>query len=210
MKRPYKVVFAVAAFFLLVCSSSAQSDSLKEMTVVLPAQSLAKVITSLLPYPIDLGENFIGSFFVQSIDNIRVEKDRILFSSVISGKDIKYATKIGKQVVNFVVGDVNLPNQWEVLYNYDKQKKILLVKPLVKSPTDLNRVSQGDALLITLFEAFSGIEYPVELKNFKPVTSKIHKQLLTINTDIADVYGADNKLFIELVPKVQIDRPNQD
>jgi len=210
MKRLYKVVFAVAAFFLLVCSSSAQSDGLKEMTVVLPAQSLAKVITSLLPYPIDLGENFIGSFFVQSIENIRVEKDRILFSSVISGKDIKYATKIGKQVINFVVGDVNLPNQWEVLFNYDQRKKILLVKPLVKSPTDPNGISQGDALLITLFEAFSGIEYPVELNNLKPVTSKIHKQLLTINTDIADVYGADNKLFIELVPKVQIDRLKED
>jgi hypothetical protein len=180
------------------------------MTVVLPAQSLAKVITSLLPYPIDLGENFIGSFFVQSIENIRVEKDRILFSSVISGKDIKYATKIGKQVINFVVGDVNLPNQWEVLFNYDQRKKVLLVKPLVKSPTDPNGISQGDALLITLFEAFSGIEYPVELNNLKPVTSKIRKQLLTINTDIADVYGADNKLFIELVPKVQIDRLKED
>ena len=210
MKNSIRLALITVYLFLMVLPSTAQVNGLQEMTVVLPAQSLAKVITSLLPYPIDLGENFIGSFFVQSIENIRVEKDRILFSSVISGKDIKYATKIGKQVINFVVGDMNLPNQWEVLYNYDKQKKILLVKPLVKSPTDTNAISQGDALLITLFEAFSGIEYPVELNNLKPVTSKIHKQLLTINTDIADVYGADNKLFIELVPKVQIDRLKED
>ena len=74
--------------FLLVSSSTAQVDSLKETTVVVPAESLARVIKPLLPYKIDLGKNFLGSFFVQSIENIRIEKGKILFSSLISGKDI--------------------------------------------------------------------------------------------------------------------------
>jgi hypothetical protein len=204
VKRLYKVVFTAAILLFLVSSAAAQVNGLQEMTMVVPAESLAKVIIPLLPYKIDLGQNFIGSFFVQSIENIKIEKDRILFSSVISGKDIKYATKIGKQVINFVVGNVNLPNQWDVFFNYDKEKKILFVKPLVKGPADQNGFSQGDALLNTLLEAFSGIEYPVELNNLRPVTSEIYNQMLTLNTDIADVYGADNKLFIKLIPTVKI------
>jgi hypothetical protein len=204
VKRLYKVVFTAAILLFLVSSAAAQVNGLQEMTMVVPAESLAKVIIPLLPYKIDLGQNFIGSFFVQSIENIKIEKDRILFSSVISGKDIKYATKIGKQVINFVVGNVNLPNPWDVFCNYDKEKKILFVKPLVKGPADQNGFSQGDALLNTLLEAFSGIEYPVELNNLRPVTSEIYNQMLTLNTDIADVYGADNKLFIKLIPTVKI------
>ncbi len=204
MKRLICIVIVPVILVLVVLPATAQVNGLHEMTMVVPAESLAKVIIPLLPYKIDLGQNFIGSFFVQSIENIKIEKDRILFSSVISGKDIKYATKIGKQVINFVVGNVNLPNQWDVFFNYDKEKKILFVKPLVKGPADRNGFSQGDALLNTLLEAFSGIEYPVELNNLRPVTSEIHNQLLTLNTDIADVYGADNKLFIKLIPTVKI------
>jgi hypothetical protein len=204
MKRLICIVLAPVILVLVVFPATAQVNGLQEMTMVIPAESLAKVIKTLLPYKIDLGQNFIGSFFVQSIENIKIEKDRILFSSAISGKDIKYATKIGKQVINFVVGDVNLPNQWDVFFNYDKEKKILFVKPLVKGPADQNGFSQGDALLNTLLEAFSGIEYPVELSNLKPVTSEFYNQLLTLNTDIADVYGADNKLFIKLIPTVKI------
>jgi len=179
------------------------------MTVVVPAESLAKVIKTLLPYPIDLGKNFVGSFYVKSIENIRIEKNKVLFSSVISGKDIKYATKIGKQVVNFVVGDVSLPNQWDVAFKYDKQKKILLVKPLVKGPEDQNGFSQGDALLNGLLTALSGLEYPVELNNLKPVKSELYNQLWILNMDIADVYTGSDKLFIEVIPIVQIDSSNK-
>ena len=209
MKRFTVIAVVPVILFLMVFPATAQVKGLQEMTMVIPAASLAKVIKPLLPYKIDLGQNFIGSFFVRSIENIRIEKDRVLFSSVISGKDIKYATKIGKQVINFVVGDVNLPNQWEVLFNYDKPKKVLLVKPIVKGPADQKDFSQGDALLNTLLEALSGLEYPVELNNLKPLKSEFSNQLLTLDTDIADVYGADNKLFIELIPAVQINNPKE-
>jgi hypothetical protein len=125
MKRLIRVALAPVILLLVVFSTTAQVSGLQEMTMVIPAESLVKVIKPLLPFKIDLGQNFLGSFFVQSIENIRISKDKILFTSLISGKDIKYATKIGKQVVNFVVGDVNLPSKWEVFFNFDKRKKIL-------------------------------------------------------------------------------------
>ena len=191
--------------WLFVSSSIAQVSELQEISMVIPAQSLAKVVKPLLPYKIDLGKNFLGSFFIQSIENIKIKKDKILFTSLVSGKNIKYATKIGKQVVNFVVGDVNLPSKWEVFFNFDKRKKILLLKPIVQGPSDLDGLSQGDALLNALFEAVSGIEYPVELKDLKPIKSEFNNHFLTLNTDVADVYAANDKLFITLNPSVQID-----
>ncbi len=107
MKALNRSVFAAVILLILVSSSTAQVDSLKEMTVVVPAESIARAIEPLLPYKMDFGKNFIGSLYIKSIDNIKIKKGKILFSSLISGKDIKYATKIGNQVVNFVVGEVN-------------------------------------------------------------------------------------------------------
>ena len=206
MKKLSCIAFVAFIFFLLIVSSStAQDGGLQEISMVIPAQSLPKIIKPLLPYKIDLGKNFLGSFFVKSIENIKIKKDKILFTSLISGKDIKYATKIGKQVVNFVVGDVNLPSKWEVFFNFDERKKILYLKPVVKGPEDLNGMSQGDALLNTLLEALSGLKYPVELNNLNPVKSEINNHSLTLNTDIADIYAANDKLFIELNPSVRID-----
>ena len=210
MKVLNSFVFIPIILLLIVSSPAAQVNQLQEMTMVVPAKSLAKVINPLLPYEINLGKDFLGSFFVKSIENIKIHEDKILFSSLISGKDIQYATKIGDKTLKFVVGDVNLPNQWEVSFRYDKSKKKLFLKPLITGPEDKTGFSQGDELLNTLLEALSGFEYPVDLNNLKPVKSEFYNQIFTLNTDIADIYAGNDRLFIELVPTVQIDRPKGD
>jgi hypothetical protein len=209
MKVLKNCVFVAVILLLLVSSSTAQVDNLKEMTIVVPAESIARVIQPLLPYRMDFGKNFRGDFWIQSIENIKIKKDRILFSSLITGKDIKYATKIGKQVVNIVVGKVNLRNHWEVSLKYDKSKKTLLVKPLIKGPANKSEFSQGDALLNTLLEALGGLEYPVDVNNLKPLKSELYDQLLTVNFDVSDIYTGDNKLFVEIIPSAQINSLNE-
>jgi hypothetical protein len=96
MKLLIRFAIVAAILCLLVSLSSAQVDSLKEMTLVVPAQSLARAIQPVLPYQMDFGKNFIGSLYIKSIDDIKIKKGKILFSSLIIGKDIKYATKTGK------------------------------------------------------------------------------------------------------------------
>ena len=66
MKKVYKVVFATAVLIIIASAATAQINELQEMTMVIPAESLAKVVKSLLPYEIDLGRNFVGRFFVRS------------------------------------------------------------------------------------------------------------------------------------------------
>lgn len=205
MRALNRSVIVAVFLFLLVSSSPAQVGSLKEMTVVLPAQSLARAIKPVLPYQMDFGENFIGSLYIQSIDNIKIKKDKLFFSSLIIGKDIKYATKVGKQSITFVVGEVNLPSRWEVSFKYDKINQKLLLLPSLQGSKDEKDFSQGDALLNALLTALGRVEYPVDLGNLKPVKSEFYHQLLTLNVKIADIYGGDDALFIELIPAVQID-----
>ena len=209
MKMLFKAAYVNMVLFLLVFPSIAQVDNLKEMTAVMPAQSIARAIKPLLPYKIYLGEGFVGSFFVKSIDNIRIRKNKIFFTSLISGKNIKYATKFGKQVINIVVGDVNLPSSWEVSFKFDKNKNRLLVVPKLQEIKDMQEFSQGDGLLNTLLTALSGVEYPIDLDNIKPVKSEFNNQLWILNMKITDVYTGKNTLFVEVTPAVQIAAPNK-
>jgi hypothetical protein len=209
MKVLNKSALVVIILLLSVFSSTAQVDSFKEMTVVIPAQSLARAIKPVLPYQMDFGQNFIGSLYIKSIDDIKIKKGKILFSSLIIGKDIKYATKVGKQTINFVVGEVNLPSRWEVSFKYDKRTKKLLILPSLQGSKDEKDFSQGDALLNALLTALGGVEYPVDLSDLKPVKSEFYNQLLTLNMEIADIYAGDDRLFVELIPAVQIDSLNK-
>lgn len=209
MKALKKSVFVAIILLLLVSLSTAQVDSLKEMTVVIPAQSIARAIEPMLPYRMDFGKNFIGSLYIKSIENIQIKEGKILFSSLITGKDIKYATKVGKQTINFVVGEVNLPSRWEVSFKYDKSNKKLLLFPSLQGSKDEKDFSQGDALLNALLTALGSVEYPFDLNNLKPVKSEFYHQLLTLKVDVADIYTADDKLFVELIPALQIDSLNE-
>ncbi len=196
-------------FFLLLSQSLAQVRNNKDLTVVVPAESIVKFIQPLLPYSIDMGENFSGSFWVKSIENIKITKDRISFSAHIYGKDIGYSAKIGKQTARFKVGDVNLRNNWEASLRYDKSKKKLYLKPHIESPQNKKDLSQGDILIDTLFDALSDIEYPIDLNEINPITAEILNSELTINTEISDVYSNNNRLFIEVIPTAQKKDPSE-
>jgi hypothetical protein len=203
MKKFPTVTLTFILSVLLISPALAQVRNNKELTVVVPAESIAKFIQPLLPYSIDMGENFSGSFWVKSIENIKITKDRISFSAHIYGKDIGYSAKIGKQTARFKVGDVNLRNHWEASFRYDKSKKKLYLKPHIESPQNKKDLSQGDILIDTLFDALSDIEYPIDLNKINPITAEIHHSELTINTEISDVYSNQGKLYIEIVPTAQ-------
>jgi hypothetical protein len=203
MKKVSAITITFLLFFLLFSPAPAQVKNINELTVVVPAESIAKFIQPLLPYSINIGKNFSGLFWVKSIENIKITKDRVSFSAHIYGKDVGYSAKIGKQTASFKVGNVNLRNHWQASFRYDKSQKMLYVKPHVDSPQDKKDFSQGDILIDTLFNALSDIEYPIDVNRIKPIASELYDTELTINTDISDVYADNNKLFIEIIPTAQ-------
>jgi hypothetical protein len=205
MKRLPIILFSFIFFILLISQSTAQIRNSKAATFVVPQESIQTFIKPLLPYKINFGKNFSGSFWIQSIENISIEKDKILFSSHIFGKDIGYSAKLGKRTAVFELGNVNLHNFWTASLRYDKSKKKLFVKPHIEGPSNQKDLSQGDMIVNTLLEAFSDIEYPVEVDKLKPITSKFFDQAVIINVAIADVYAKDNKLFLEMIATAHID-----
>jgi hypothetical protein len=204
-----KLPVIVIIFFLSFSPATAQVKNTKELTVVVPAESIAKFIQPLLPYSIDMGENFSGSFWVKSIENIKITKDRVSFSAHIYGKDIGYSAKIGKQTARFKVGNVNLHNHWEASLRYDKSKEKLYISPHIESPKNKEDLSQGDILIDTLFDALSDMEYPIDLNRINPITAEIYNTELTINTAISNVYSNHNKLYIEIIPTAQKKDPSE-
>ena len=203
MKKTLAITIIPILFFLLNSQAPAQVKNLKELTVVVPADSIAKFIQPLLPYRIDVGKNFSGSFWVKTIENIKVTDNRISFSIHIYGQDVGYSAQIGKQTASFKVGNVNLRNRWEAFLRYDKSKQKLYIKPHVEGPKNKKELSQGDILLDTLFNALSDLEYPIDINRIQPITTELIDTELTINTQISDVYAANNKLFIEIIPTAQ-------
>ncbi len=203
MKKVPAFTIIFILFFLLFSPASAQVKNFKELTVVVPAESIAKFIQPLLPYRIDMGKNFSGAFWVKSIENIKITKDRVSFSAHIYGEDIGYSAKIGKQTASFKVGKVNLRNHWEASLRFDKSEKMIYIKPHIESPQNKKDFSQGDILIDTLFNALSDIEYPIDVNRIKPITTELYHTELTINTNISDVYTDGNKLFIEIIPTAQ-------
>ena len=208
MKKLPTITISLISFFLLLSQAPAQVKNIRELTVVVPAESIAKFIRPLLPYNINIGENFSGSFWVKSIEKIKIIKDRVSFSAHIYGKDIVYTAKIGKQTASFKVGNVNLRNHWQASLRYDKSKKKLFIKPHIESPKNKKDFSQGDILIDTLFNALSDIEYPIDVDRIKPITTEIYDTEVTINTDISDVYADANRLFIEVIPTAQKKKVN--
>jgi hypothetical protein len=203
MKKLFLIINTISLIFLQFSTASAQAKHIEELTVVVPAESIAKFIQPLLPYRIDIGKNFSGSFWVKSIENLKINKDRISFSAHIYGEDIGYSAKIGKQTANFKVGQVNLRNHWEASLRFDKSQQELYIKPHIESLQNKKDFSQGDILLDTLFNALSDIEYPIDLTRIKPITTELYDTKLIINTRISDVYTDNNKLFVEIIPTAQ-------
>ena len=203
MKKVSAITITFLLFFLLFSAAPAQVKNIKELTVVVPAESIAKFIQPLLPYSINIGKNFSGSFWIKSIENIKIVKGRVSFSAHIYGKDIEYSAKIGKQTASFKVGNVNLRNHWEASFRYDRSKKKLYVKPHIEGPQNKQDFSQGDILIDTLFNALGDMEYPIDVNRIKPIATQLYNTELTINTDISDVYADNNKLFIEIIPTAQ-------
>lgn len=203
--RKFVIILMVSILSILALNSQpfAQSDNTKDITIIIPTESVADFVQELLPYQFDFGKKFSGSFMVQSIDNIRIVKDKIIFSSHIVGENVEYSIKIVNRSIKVAVGNVKLRNNWEALLRYDTNKKILFVTPHIEGVIDKDDVSQGEMLLHALLEGLSDIEYPVTLNELKPIKTALNERDLFINIDITNIHAENGKLFIAMKPSAK-------
>ncbi|MFQ5561702.1 MAG: hypothetical protein ACE5FU_14125 [Nitrospinota bacterium] len=190
------------SFALFSTSVASQMSPMKEVTLVVPEARVKKIIEQLLPYKIDLGEGFSGSFWLKNIDNLKIEKNKISFNSHIFGEDIYYLTKIGTKTVKIFLGNVNSMNKWKTSIRYEPGAGKLFVKPSVDAAPDKESLSRGDFLLDALLQTLSGIEYPVKVDAIKPFMVNTVLNSLLVDVKVSDFFMEDGTLFLEVVPSV--------
>ena len=62
----------MAVIFLFSFNTLAQKEDTEDILMVLPAQRIFEFVTELLPFEIDMGDNFSGSLWIKSIKNFRI------------------------------------------------------------------------------------------------------------------------------------------
>jgi hypothetical protein len=199
MEKRY-LIYIVSILAVMAHASVYAQTPPPPVAVAIPSETAAEFVKGVLPYQIDFGKNFTGSFWIQSIDGIRITDGRVLFSTHIQGKDMAYTAKIGSQKLNIAVGNVNLRNKWNTTLRYDPEKKILYIIPQVDGTTSGGKPSEGDQLLNALIVGLSGVEFPIETAKLKPITTTVQSRPLDIRMDISNVYTAEDKLIVEIKP----------
>ncbi|RJQ65615.1 MAG: hypothetical protein C4530_00355 [Desulfobacteraceae bacterium] len=199
MKR-FNILLPCSIFVLLLISAAGAQTGEDNVSIVVPAKSVAAFAGKILPYKIDLGKGFKGSFLIESIDDIQIKDDQIFFSPRIRGKDVQYEAKIGNSMASVALGNIDLAIRWRASFRYEKDKGILYIRPhMVDSAAD-KKQTQGEALLSALFLSLSGVEYPFEIKDIDPVAAELMGNSVTVNFEISGIFTQNDSLVVQIIP----------
>lgn len=196
-----KIGFTVFLFVLCLLSLSQKAQSAIEkkndITIILPEKVIKSLIKEAMPIEIPQIKKLSGTIWVQSIDKVRLGKNRVFFSLRLFGRNVKYTDKIGNVSANITLGKIDLNFDFDTTLRYDKGKQILYLKPKIISAAD------NDVVLTLLMEALTEeSEYPVEIQKLKSFVTRIGKTQIMIKMDISNIYTLKHKLIIEIKPNV--------
>lgn len=195
-KIGHTVLPFVLCLFLLSPWVRAEIGKKNEITIVIPEKVIERLISDTLPVEITAVKKLSGTIWVQSIDKVSLGKNKIFFSAHLFGKDVKYTDKIGNISASIAIGNIDLFFDFDTTIRYDKEKRILYLKPKITSKAD------KDVVLTRLMETLTGDrEYPVEIQRLKSFVTRIGKTQIMIKIDISDVYISNHQLIVEIKPK---------
>lgn len=200
MERALKPnIFCV--FFLLVFASHSYSGDIEEdeITIVFPAVTLSKLVNGILPIKFGPNDNISGDIWIDSITNLKLEKDKVLCSMSLHGKDVKYAFQIQGSSVIVEIGDVDTHLSLEGTFRFEKASNTFYLKPRIVA--DDTAQTDGSPMKI-LLSLVSGIEYPIEVRKIKPIIARFSGQEIRIDSSISDIFSDKNKLFLIVNPKM--------
>jgi hypothetical protein len=112
---------------------------------------------------------------------------------------------IGGQNIKMKLGSVKLPVTCELFLRFDKQKKILFVKPVFPKP----KKGQGDdaaEVLQPLLASLGGREYPVEFDDIEPFLFELGTRTIPVRLTPTDIQTLQGILVVKMIP--QVDNPH--
>lgn len=200
MERALKPnIFCV--FFLLALVSHSYSGDIREddITIVFPAVTLSKLVNGILPIKFGPNDSISGDIWIDSITNLKLEKDKVLCSMSLHGKDVKYALQIQGSSVIVEIGDVDTSLSLEGTFRFEKPTNTFYLKPRILA--DDTAQTDGSPMKI-LLSLVSGVEYPIEVRKLKPIIARFSGQEIRIDSSISDIFADKNQLFFIVNPKM--------
>ena len=191
----------LCVFFLLVLVSHSYAGDIEddEITIVFPAVTLSKLVNGMLPIKFGPNDNVSGDLWIDSITNLKLEKDKVLCSMSLHGKDVTYALQLQGSSVIVEIGDVDTFLNLEGTFRFEKASNTLYLKPRIVA----DDTAQTDASPIKiLLSLVNGVEYPIELGKLKPIIAQFSGQQIRIDSSISDIFSDKNKLFFIVKPKM--------
>jgi len=199
MKRVSRLnIFCIFVFLVFASRSYPGDPKNDEITIVFPAQALSSAVRDILPIKLVPNDKISGDVWIDSVSDLKFEKNKVFCSMSLRGKGVKYTFYMQKAPVIVEIGDVDIALSLQGTFRFEKAHNRLYVTPtIVGDDTGPEKGSPVELLMSVL----AGVEYPVEIHKVEPIIAKLSGQKIRIEISLLDIFSDDNKLFFTVRPK---------
>ena len=196
--RRYIFLLFLCGFFLITVPAKAEKTP--PISLTLPIATLHQALSSLLPLPIEQqkkNSNFRGTFVIDSISRLAVQKNTIALKGQISGRNMAVNAKVGGQTIQIKLGQLALPFSCDIALRYDRQKKTLFLWP-----TFYNQAQQQDPAAASLGPLLEGLskEYALPLEKLDPLIGQLGTTPIFVQLDPVDIRLNGDSLVLQFRP----------
>lgn len=195
----------IICLLILISSSGshAQTVSSDEISITIPRNVIINFIRSALPLNLKNGQYLKGKVWIQTINQVKIDSNKVKFEMTIQGKNIKFAPRLGKQFLLLDIGNLNAVFSCDASIRYDASKRLLYITPNIVQKPNEKDTDQIAANLLQILSLANGTEYPVEIQKIQPFVTKIGGDTFNIDMDITHISTEKDAFFIRGLPKFQ-------
>lgn len=142
-----------------------------------------------------------GNITIEKISALSLQNQRVSALITIFGTNVVIKTMVGNQEIRLQLGSAAANFDCDADLRYDAQQQTLYLRPLprnLEADQSIKKGDIGEALLLLL----NGKEFPLEMKNTKPIIAETNFKIVTIKTRIADIRAMPQTLEIDLTPDI--------
>lgn len=195
----------LAALIILLHSPWVQAEENTNNRIVMniPEALIEDVVDKIMPLTFDADSSRLeGTITIEKISSLSLQQQRISGHITVSGQDLSLVTSVAGQDIRLKLGSAHVDFDSDADLRFDRKKQTLYIRPLVDDINAEEALQDGDigkAILLFLH----GREFPLELRDIKPVLAETANKTITVSTHIADIRVIPDSLQLSLIPVVK-------
>ncbi len=196
-------IFFTTILFILLTGALSSADSQKDIIRMnVPVSVVKSAVDKSIPldFKID-SDTLLGSIFIEKIENLRFQKDKLSSHISISGHDLKIVTSIGGHNLHMKIGTLSMGFQCDATIRFDAPSQTLFLKPIITDLQSSNDQKTDIASAIVLL--FNNREFPLHIDKLKPFVADTGNKVLTVSMNIAEIKVQPDSLLLSITPTIQ-------